>query len=70
MPAALELEPIDNWPVALMVAVVPAESVPAAAALATAAESWEMVAPAVAVKTNVLPVEASLTLVTEPAVSG
>jgi hypothetical protein len=54
----------------LIVAVVPADSVPAAAALATAAERLEMVSPAVTVKVKVLPVDASLIVVTEPAVRG
>jgi hypothetical protein len=53
-----------------MVAVVPADRVPAAAALATAAERFEMDSPAVTVKVKVLPVDASLTVVTEPAVNG
>ena len=66
----VEFELIASWPVELMLTVVPAESVPAATALATAVESWETVSPAVAVKTKVLPVDASLMLVTEPAVSG
>jgi hypothetical protein len=69
MPSELEFEPIASWPVALMVAVVPAESVPAAAHWQ---QQWK-VGDGLArgyVKTNVLPVDASLTVVTEPAVSG
>jgi hypothetical protein len=52
-----------------MIALVPAESVPAATALEMAVASVATVSPAAALKTKVLPVVASLTVVTEPAVN-
>ena len=51
-----------------MAALVPAESVPAGA-LEMAVSRVAMVSPAAALKVNVSPVVASLTVVTEPAVS-
>ena len=70
MPAVLEFVEIDSWPLALMVAVVPAERMPADAAPAIAVERDEMFSPGITVKANVFPVAASLTVVTDPAVKG
>ena len=53
----------------MMVAVVPAVSVPAETAVARAVCKAPIVSPAFAVNVNVSPVCASLMVVTEPAVS-
>jgi hypothetical protein len=52
-----------------MVALVPAESEPAATAFEMAVANVETVSPAAALKTKLWPVVASLTVVTEPAVN-
>ena len=70
MPLVAELVEIASSPLALMVAVVPAEIVPAAEAAEMALCRLAMVSPAAAVKLKVPAVDASLIVVTEPGVSG